>query len=420
MRIGFLALFFVCVLMSAGGVAAGHEGVVVVVDGGTGVPVGDAFVYDRQGRLVGYTSGEGGLPVVPVSGYPLTVRCMGYEPAVISKQTKGRVLLREQSIELPEVVVNPKDRQVLHMLGYVREYSTLTTYRDTVFLFREKTVDFMVPVRNEKRFKGWRYPRVLASKSYYRFTDSGGRDSVSDCFGGHFSWSDWVGLPPRGMRLSDVCRSSGVVVDTVRGRRGAFLVWRRDTSSVKLRVDVLADTASRYWAERLVDFHMGSTDFYRVRIDYDFEDVDGDTILPDNLSMYAFSIESSGRGERLPHVFRSEGPLYVETRAEVYLIDKEYMSVSDARKWEKEPPSVEEVGILVPSGAGVLPDEIRTLVSRVDGIDRDLIRRRVIPDQRLAGFDDLFKTRLSPLEKILYLISPPRMQINTSITSGSR
>lgn len=81
--------------------------------------------------------------------------------------------------ELPEVLVLSKNHKVLHMLAYVREYSTLTTYTDTVFLFREKMVDYMLPVFGAK-FEGWTKPRVLTSRSYYQFKDSRGLDSVSD------------------------------------------------------------------------------------------------------------------------------------------------------------------------------------------------------------------------------------------------
>lgn len=49
--------------------------------------------------------------------------------------------------ELPEVLVESPKRNMLHVMAYVREYSNLTTYSDTVILFREKMVDFMLPVK---------------------------------------------------------------------------------------------------------------------------------------------------------------------------------------------------------------------------------------------------------------------------------
>lgn len=71
------------------------------------------------------------------------------------------------------------------MLAYVREYSTLSTYSDTVTLFREKMVDFMIVPDRKMKFRGWTSPRLLTSRSYYRFTDGEGLDSVSDRFNNH-------------------------------------------------------------------------------------------------------------------------------------------------------------------------------------------------------------------------------------------
>lgn len=397
----------------------GQSGIVSVADEVSGEPIEEALVYDKQGKLVGYTSKEGALPALAHSAYPLTVRCIGYETCVISTPSVRKVLMRRKNYELPEVVVNSKDKQVLHLLGYVREYSTLATYTDTVFLFREKTVDFMLPSKRVKHFKGWRSPRVLSSKSYYRFTGADGLDSVSDNCNTHFSWSDWVDIPA-GVHLNRKCKRPGTVVDTVPGHRSASQIWKRDSDKVSISINVLADTLNRQWVNRLKRYHMGVTDFYRMDLKYEFEDVDEDTILPEQLHKFAFQIESDGRGFRLPHLAGVEREAYVETKAEVYIIDKTYMSEADARKWEKKAPNYAEVGILIPEEAALYPADVSNMVERVGRVDKDLIRRRVIPDKRLAGIDDLFKTRLSPLEQILYLISPPRVQVNTNIYSGAR
>ena len=62
-------------------------------------------------------------------------------------------------------MVESRQQKVMHMLAYVREYSTLTTYTDTVFLFREKMVDFMLNTDPKVKFQGWSYPRILKSSS---------------------------------------------------------------------------------------------------------------------------------------------------------------------------------------------------------------------------------------------------------------
>ncbi len=104
---------------------------------------------------------------------------MGYEERNIPVATTDTIFMKEQILELPEFVVESREHRVLHMLAYVREYSTLSTYSDTIFMFREKMVDYMLPSDNKVRFNGWNNPRILTSKSYYRFTNSLGLDSVA-------------------------------------------------------------------------------------------------------------------------------------------------------------------------------------------------------------------------------------------------
>ncbi|MEF2644464.1 MAG: hypothetical protein U0M50_10470, partial [Paramuribaculum sp.] len=144
------------------------------------------------------------------------MRYLGYREISVDSLSGDTVLMVEIPTDLPEVVVESKAHKVLHMLGYVREYSMLATYTDTVFLFREKTVDFMLTPDKNVKFKGWVNPRVLKSRSYYRFTDSNGLDSVSDESNYHFSWSDWVGVVTS-PRMPQRLRMSDFSADTVMG-----------------------------------------------------------------------------------------------------------------------------------------------------------------------------------------------------------
>ncbi|MDE6805737.1 MAG: hypothetical protein K2J05_02910, partial [Muribaculaceae bacterium] len=55
--------------------------------------------------------------------------------------TGGGLTARTKVRNLPEFVVESNENKYLHVLAYVREYSTLSTYTDTIFMFREKMVD---------------------------------------------------------------------------------------------------------------------------------------------------------------------------------------------------------------------------------------------------------------------------------------
>lgn len=294
----------------------------------------------------------------------------------------------ERTYSLPEVVVNPKKRQVLRLMGYVREYSTLTTYADTVFLFREKTVDFMIPTaKAAKKFKGWTQPRVLASKSYYHFTDAYGLDSVSNYFGQYFSWADWVGITDRiemPLRLNDVAAGCDTVMAD---RYGPVAVWRKEGDRATFETDIRRDSTAGKWLSDFGVYMCGKVDFEKFRLRYDFTDISGGLLLADNISRVTIEIESNGRGRDLPR-FLHAGTFDVSTCAEIYITDRKYMSLADARKWHKEAPRADEIGILALADVPELLPEIRELVERVNNIDHRGLRAGARPNEKYALMKD--------------------------------
>jgi len=312
--------------------------------------------------------------------------------------------LDEKTIDLDEVVVESAKRPVLHMLAYVREYSTLSTYDDTVFLFREKYVDFMIPPEGWKRRRGWTRPRLLASKSYYRFTDSDGTDSVSDFFPEHFSWSDWVEIYSK-MPIPAALRGCDTGNDTVAGKYTPATIWQRDSDHMTVDIDVLADTSCRVWVPAISGFLDGDLDFRRLKLHYTLDNVDGDEITARDISVMAFEIESNGRGRNLKRLLNTGGgETYVETRGEVYIFDKEYISAKDAGLWERKISRAGDIDILPPPEAPELSASTLALVGRVDGIDRDAVRIGREADRRLASFNPR-GYKLSIVEAVKSLIN---------------
>lgn len=372
--------------------AAAHA--TVVVDAATGMPLPRAMVADRHGKSVGVCSDSGVIPSVPAVSYPLTVRYMGYQAGTVPRAATDTLRLEETVYNLPEVTVIPKKRPVLHLIGYVRERSKLTTAAgDTVELFREKTVDFMLPGRGSGRYKGWSRPRVLATRSYYRFTDAFGLDSVSDRYSRHFSWSDWVGIV-RQMPLPLSMRVEGNAVDTVKGHFGASAVWRRAGDNVHASVDVLADTLNRRWTPGFGVYLDGRVDFTRFNMRYIFTDVGVSSgVMAENIARVAYDIESDGMNRNMNRLSTKDEAQYMDTYAELYVTDREFLTVGEAKRWENDPPRGDAIGIHVPDDAPPLEPELAELVSRVESIDH--IGRRIAKeaDRRLAGEHYLLKHR---------------------------
>lgn len=287
-------------------------------------------------------------------------------------------------VDLPEVLVESRKNPVLHIIGYLREYSTMTTYSDTVFMYREKLVDYMLPVDRKTRFRGWSKPRMLTSKSYYKFSDGNGLDSVSDECRFHFSWSDWMGMVPNvslpaGLFVSD---SS---TDTIHGKYRPREIWSRDKERIHVEVNVLADTLERRWAPDFASFFRSKFEFDRFRIRYDYDNVISGQARASDLTKYAYSIESVGRGRNM---FRFNHPgeqYYVTTNAEIYVLGKEYLTEKDAVRWEDGKYNLDDIDINLPDYVPELSDSTEAFIARVEKLDKNLIRLSKDPDKNLAG-----------------------------------
>ncbi len=365
---------------------AGQVQHVVVADSATHMPLPSASVFDSDGRAIGVCDAKGRMPYISPESYPVTVRYMGYRERIIPRGYTDTVFMREHMMELPEVVVESSQQKVMHVLAYVREYSTLSGHTDTVFLFREKMVDYMLTPDKRTKFKGWSTPRIIKAKSYYRFTDSYGLDSVSNKFGRHFSWSDWPGIavpPSMPKRLRGIENGS----DTIHGKYSPTQIWSRNRDRVNVDVNVLADTISRVWVPNLADFFRKDMDFENFRVKFSYDNIVGDTISPMDLTGYSFHIESNGRGHDMFGFDRVDETVYVTTYAEVYILDKEYITVKEAKKWAKHRFDTGNIEIYEPSEAPELQQSVKELIARVDGIDHGLVRQDLVFDRRLAGGD---------------------------------
>ena len=310
----------------------------------------------------------------------LQLEARGYD-IVMADSTSIDVI--EKVSELPEVIVESRKYPLLHLLAYVREYSTLTTYSDTIFLFREKMVDYMIPQNSKVNFKGWKTPRILSSKSYYKFTNQAGLDSVSDECMYHFSWSDWIGLPPRVSMPSNLT-SYEEYTDTLHGRYSPVEIWKRFHDNVDISVNLLADTIGRKWLPSMTSFLKKGVDYDKFKINYNYKNVIGEDLNIRDLEGYSYSIESTGRGHNMFRFNRKDEPFYVSTDAEIYFIDKEYITLKEAKKWDRRNFDFDEIGIFHPSNVPPLSSDVIGLVARVDNIDKNEIRLKLKPDKRIG------------------------------------
>ncbi len=285
---------------------------------------------------------------------------------------------------LPEVMVESNRNKIVHILAYVRDHSSISNYSDTVFLYREKLVDFML-VPNEKiNFKGWRIPRTLLSNSYYRFTNAQGLDSVSDEYKFHFTWTDWMGMPPLG-QLPKKLRYVDAGVDTIHGKYSAVETWKRDKDVVVLSLNLLAGEEGRKWCPAFDGFFKEGVDFYDFKATFNYENVLGADLSPLDLTSYSFNIESFGRGHEMRRVSSEREGYYFTTSAELYVIDREYLTVKEAKTWQNHKFDKENVELFEPASAPPLDSATLALIDRVGELDKEAVRLELPPNEKLGS-----------------------------------
>lgn len=304
----------------------------VVADSASRVALPNASVYDKNGKAIGVSNNKGYLPAIAAESFPLTLRYIGFLDKTIPYIAESdTIFLQENISELPELTVKSRRNKLLHILAYVREYSSLTSYTDTVFLFREKMVDFMLPADKKTKNDGWHLPRIMAVKSYARFSDAYGLDSVSDACRHHFSWADWMGLVPKSEMPTKLCGNE-TGTDTIHGKYTPAVIWSRNNDNVKLQVDVMADSSCRKWVPTMSHFFRRDTEFERFTINFNFRNITEQELSPLNLTNYSFHIESNGRARDMFMFNHVRQSFYVTTDAEVYITDKEYVTAKEARQ----------------------------------------------------------------------------------------
>ncbi|MDE5924929.1 MAG: hypothetical protein K2G75_06360, partial [Muribaculaceae bacterium] len=200
----------------------------------------------------------------------------------------------------------------------------------------------------------------------------------------HFSWSDWMGLPPS-MAIPVKLRNVETGCDTIFGKYSPTEIWSKTGDMVSVKINVLADTTSRRWVPKLAGFFRQNVDFETLKLSCFFENVLSERITPMGLEKIVYCIESQGRGRSMFRFNRKDEPFFVSTDAEVYIIDHEYIDEREGRKWEGGNYDEDLIDLLAPATAPELHFDIQKLISRVEGIDKDSLRLQATPDSRMIG-----------------------------------
>lgn len=339
-----------------------------LIDASTNAPLPLASITDRSGNVVGMTDKSGVIPELQKDSYPLTFNYMGYASLQILKPAEDDVKMILQEYELPELVISPGARPLLHLTGYMREVTSVLSSSDSVTIFKESVVDFLVPVEKTK-VKGWNKARELASKTYVRMSNSSGLDSVSNSHEYEFMlWGNHKSLIPSAAKIPDNIKGTEVTCDTVMGKYYPKIIWWKNRDVTRWHGDALANEKNHVtspWALKLFGL---TTDVTEINENFVFETPDGDFIGPSDLRQVSITIDMLAKGKLFKKTLDSSSPVNVRTYMELYLTDREFLSEEEGKSLKKEIPTIESSDILAPTNANPLHPAIMRTVERVNSL----------------------------------------------------
>lgn len=293
----------------------------------------------------------------------------------------------EKILQLPELIVKSHRKEVLHIVAYIRENSYMSNYGDTVRLFREKWVDFMIPMRDARNFKGWNKPRLLTSKSYYHFFNYNGLDSVSNEYNHYFSYSDWIEIP-NSIKVPGNNDSKAFYIQTAPNKKDVSRLWEKNDDNISVTMDLMSDASNWEYAPEIHTGFQDVVEFDKFQINYTYNNVVDRTLYATDLNSAVYELESYGRGYEKYQNSIFQVPAFVSSKIEVYFIDKEFLSKKEAGKWRDIRNKLDKIDILTLNDEVPEPDiSAQNLIARVNETDFAKRKTFVKPEQRLAGID---------------------------------
>lgn len=339
-----------------------------LIDAETKAPLPLASITDCSGNVVGTTDKSGVIPELQKDRYPITFNYMGYASLQILKPAEDDVKMIQQDYELPEIVVIPGSRPLLHLTGYMREITSVLSSSDSVAIFKESVVDFLVPVEKTK-VKGWNKARELASKTYVRMSNSSGLDSVSTNHEYEFMlWGNRKSLIPSGTKIPAKIKGTDLACDTIMGKYYPKIIWWKNGDITRWHGDALANEKNHVttpWALKLFGL---TADVTEISENYVFDTPDGDFIRPTDLRQVSVTIDMLAKGKFFKKAFDSSSLVNVRTYMELYLTDREFLSEEEGKELKKEVPFIEPSDILAPANANPLHPAIMRTVERVNSL----------------------------------------------------
>ena len=343
-----------------------YAGNMTVVDDADSSPVAGATVIGSSGMILGRTDSYGRIQISDSRDFPVTVRCIGYEPLSLAEFVESARLV-PASYELGELVVSPADRPVMQVVCFAREYCSGITGSDTMQLYCEyMTVSYLT----DGKVKGYKEndarPSYRNVRRYARITKDG-RDSISrpvyDDYLTQLSWFDFMAFLPTGKTEAPEAIRKGAESDSVPGKYGTQFLYRKKNNLFTKTADVLSNHKDRKWSPwffkligMTVDIEVGSWSL-------SFSSNPSDSYGIRDFVCGTYNIRMLGRGKWLKKAFGSKHPIAMETYVELYPVEIRNCTVAEYKEARDD---LSKIPFRYPDYLQPLAPSIKTLVDRID------------------------------------------------------
>lgn len=334
-----------------------------VIDATDSIPVSAASIFDFDGNVVGYTMADGIFSEIPETAYPITIRCLGYEPLVIAEPKDTVWQMKQCFYDMPELMVVPGDRNVMKQILYIRNYFSLCNEIDTVTHFVEEMAYRYVPATEDAKIDVGSQIHSARCRSFSQHKvgdlDSVAYEENSKSF---FMTSTLTKLSSKEILVHESLKNDSTGYYEKKGKAGLALVQRLSNGVFTFKEDLLADKKNHTlspWPLKLMGFTMDINQFYTTNA---FSINEDGKYYPKDLLEAGFMMEGEGRGKYIRMALDSKTTVAVRAMTEIYVVDREFLTQEEAK--EESVKEVPKMDFMIPSNVPALNEATSRLVER--------------------------------------------------------
>ncbi len=344
---------------------------VVVVDESNHTPVEGATVISNRGLILGITDIYGKINVLKDKDFPLTVRCIGYEPVTFSSAS-DTVVLQPAIYELSEITVKADERPIRKITSYAREFCSGATPSDTMQLYAEYMLVSYYDDQ-DKKVKGFKssdrakHPRAV--KRFARFANSDGLDSVarpahSDNVSSLTFYDLLVGIPYNSFPETDKIKS-GSKTDSVMGKYSTYAHYRKTDNNYIVSYDKLANYENHIVSPMIFKIFGMTMDINRMQSTYIYQNTTDSVYSTEDFIYNSGTMHALAKGKMFKWILGKKD-IEIDCYAEIYPVDIEYLTVDEYKEDRKDLKEKESIPFRTPKNLQPLPPAIERLIERVN------------------------------------------------------